>query len=61
MPVVDSPFGRATGGEDDLARATIQAKPDRETFGIVPPERTTMKLGGGGLQEERKGGLSMGK
>ena len=46
----------ATGGEDDLARATMQdrqTRPDRETFGFVPEDRTSIKLGGAG-QEERK-------
>jgi len=41
--------------DDDLARATFQPpQPDRETFGIVPADRTTMKLGGG-MEEEKKG------
>ena len=56
----NQPFGRATGVEDDLARATMQqspSKPDRETFGVVPENRMTMKLGGG--MEERKSGISL--
>ena len=49
----NDPFSRAQ--DDDLARATIQpAQADRETFGMVPPERATVKFGGF-EREERKG------
>ena len=34
-----------------------QTHADRETFGFVPEDRTSIKLGGAG-QEERKGGRS---
>lgn len=32
------------------------ARPDRETFGVVPADRTTVKLGG--LEESKAGKLS---
>ena len=56
-PFDHQPFGMATGGDEDLARATMQHRQthaDRETFGVVPEDHTSFKLGGAG-QEERKG------